>query len=69
MKRNLIAAAAAALALVANAAFAEPTIDVFLGNGQDTVWSKAPEATSYQDAQGAMSLGDELNSHIYTFNP
>lgn len=67
MKRNLIAAAVAALALVANAAFAEPTIDVFLG--QDTVWSKAPEATSYQDAQGAMSLGDELGNHIYTFNP
>ena len=68
MKRNLIAAAVAALALVANAAFAEPTIDVFLG-GQDTVWSKAPEATSYQDAQGVMSLGDELNSHIYSLNP
>lgn len=68
MKRNLIAAAAVALALAGNAALAEPTIDVFLG--QDTVvWSKAPEATSYQDAQRAMSLSDELGSHIQSFNP
>jgi hypothetical protein len=60
MKRNLIAVIAL-LGLAANAAFAEPTLNI---EGNDIV-KNAPEATSYQ--AGSQLVDD--NAPGYPFNP
>ena len=66
MKRNLIVIALSAL--LANVAFAQPTL-----TGDDTYnqvhlvgWKNAPEATSYSDSD---SLAMEQSAGIYSFNP
>jgi hypothetical protein len=64
MKRTLIGLALAGL--VANAAFAEPTLTV------DEAWKNAPESTAYQaDSQraGVQSNNTYGQDGIYSFNP
>ena len=65
MKRSLIALAFAGL--IANAAFANPTL-----TGDDTYeavhllgWKNAPEATSFERTEGR----SEVQEGIYSFNP
>ena len=68
MKRSLIALALAGL--LANAAFAEPTLTG--DDAYDAVhlvpWKNAPEATSYE-APRAMEVRPEIHEGIYSFNP
>ena len=70
MKRSLIALALTGL--LANAAFAEPTL-----TGDDgyaavhlLAWKNAPEATSYEaTTPRAMEVRPEIQESIYSFNP
>ena len=70
MKRSLIALALTGL--LANAAFAEPTL-----TGDDSYdavhlvpWKNAPEATSYEATMPRrMEVRPEVQEGIYNFNP
>ena len=62
MKRTLIALA---FALGATAAVAEPTLELQRTEIDQSVWSKAPEATAYQ--AGSQLVDD--NAADYPFNP
>jgi len=63
MKRTLIGLAVAGL--LANAAFAEPTLTT------DESWKNAPESVSYQDAPraGVQTNNTYGQDGIYSFNP
>jgi hypothetical protein len=70
MKPTLIALALTGL--LANAAFAEPTLTG--DDAYDAVhlvpWKNAPEATSYQaTTPRAMEVRPEIHEGIYSFNP
>ena len=70
MKRSLIALALTGL--LANAAFAEPTLTG--DDGYDAVhltpWKNAPEATSYEATTArAMEVRPAAQEGIYNFNP
>ena len=70
MKRSLIALALTGL--LANAAFAEPTLTG--DDGYDAVhltpWKNAPEATSYETTMArAMEVRPAAQEGIYSFNP
>ena len=67
MKRNVIAAAIAALSLVATAAVAEPTLEL---DSKDRAMISVPETTSYQaDTQAAGQVRLTERDEFAPFNP
>ena len=67
MKRNLIALTVITLGLAANAAFAEPTLNLY--GSQEGVKFTAPETTSYQAASQAANVRLTERDEFQPFNP
>lgn len=67
MKRNLIALAVITLGLAGNAAFAEPTLDLY--GSQEGVKFSVPETTSYQAAPQAGTTRLTERDEFQPFNP
>ena len=67
MKRNLIALTVITLGLAANAAFAEPTLNLY--GSQEGVKFSAPETTSYQAASQAGNVRLTEREEFQPFNP
>jgi len=70
MKRSLFALALAGL--LANAAFATPTLtgdDSYEAVHLISSWNNAPEATSYEATMTRQMASHEVQEGIYSFNP
>ncbi len=67
MKRNLIALTVITLGLAGNAAFAEPTLDLY--GSQEGVKFSVPETTSYQAVPQAGTTRLTERDEFQPFNP
>ncbi len=65
MKRSLIVVALAVLGFSGNAAVADPSLEMFVG---ETIRLNAPEATSYQADTGA-AVQTRVSEQDFIWNP